>query len=502
MFGDRWHRWECDEACRTTLSAALPAAILSFVSPGLADSDAVQRSIRATRELLGRRVSFLRLGRFSMLLRRAESYLGGLFRQRAADLEFAIALWEPIRLQLELYAGTFRLTPAATNRVLHAIWELQLFHADIQLFPEGLDFPDGLPDPLTPEYFDTTEEYENYIRRLLEMRELRRRLLEMIEDLDPILEEAYRREPDLPEELVERLFQEIALPQYNPEDNPPVYEDPPAYGSREYRAEQDLYDSMSWLAESPPNPEEIRRFGRYNSWPTSVPVTNIPEPTIPVSPTVAPTIAPTEVPVLPPDTPETSRIDLAQDGTLTIDGSGAWATAAEISLTLLNRLTSCTPLDIESWTFIPRSTSFLAHAKIASWNGPGVEQCFAKEISGLGGPSAENIVTQGFKEYDLKIDLEINPKKPPVEEGTPNRGPPDEEGPGGEPPNEEGPGIGPPEEEGPPRGRKKLPKCKWWQAILGYQALGKCWLPKCKWWQVLLGYQTMGKCCLCPFGPS
>lgn len=488
MFGDRWHRWECDEACRTTLSETLPAAILSIVGPELVDSDEVQRSIRATRELLGRRVSFLRLGRFSMLLRQAEAYLGGLFRnpEAGADLEFAMALWEPIQLQLELFAGTFRLTPAATNRVVNSIWELQLDRVNIQIVPGGPDFPDGLPDPLTPEFFETTEEYENYIRRLLELRELQRRLLEMIEDPDPVLEEAYRREPDLPEDLVERLFQEIALPQYNPEDNPPVYEDPPAYESREYRAEQDLYDSMNWLIESPPNLMEIQRYGWYNSWPTSVPVTNIPEPTIPVSPTVAPTIAPTiaptEVPVLPPDTPETSRIDLAQDGTLAISGSGAWAIAAEISLTLLNRLTSCTPIDIESWTFIPRSTSFLAHAKIASWNGLGVEQCFAKEISGLGGPSAENVVTQGFKEYELKIDLEINPKKPPVEEGAPNRGPP--------------------EEEGPSEGRKKLPKCKPWQAILGYASFGKCYLPKCKWWQIPLGYAVMGKCCLCPFGPS
>lgn len=317
MFGDRWHRWECDEACRTALSEALPAAILSFAGPELADSDEVQRSIRATRELLGRRVSFLRLGRFSMLLRQAESYLGGLFRNRgqAAELEFTMAVWEPLRSQLEMFAGTFRLTPAATNRVVDAIWELQMDRVNIRIIPGQPGFPDGLPDPLTPEFFDTTEEYENYIRRLLEMRELQRRLLEMIEDPDPVLEEAYRREPDLPEELVERLFQEIALPQYNPEDNPPVYEDPPAYESREYRAEQDLYDSMNWLIESPPNLVEIQRYGWYNSWPTSVPVTNIPGPTIPVSPTVAPTIAPTEVPVLPPDTPETSRIDLAQDGT-------------------------------------------------------------------------------------------------------------------------------------------------------------------------------------------
>ncbi|KAG9713579.1 hypothetical protein KCU73_g16469, partial [Aureobasidium melanogenum] len=151
----------------------------------------------------------------------------------------------------------------------------------------------------------------------------------------------------------------------------------------------------------------------------------------------------------------------------------AWALAAEISLTLFNHLTSCTPIDLATWTFIPRITSFLAHGRVASWNGHGVEQCFAKEISGLGGPSAESVVTQGFKEYELKIDLEVNPKGPPVEEGAPNSGPPNEEGPGRGPPNEEPPGEGSPG-EGPPEGRKKLPKCKWWQILLGYPLFGLC----------------------------
>ncbi|KAG9740262.1 hypothetical protein KCU73_g9258, partial [Aureobasidium melanogenum] len=446
MVGDRWHGWECDEACRATLADALPAAILSVVGPDLANSDAVQRSIRHTRELLGRRVSFLGLARFSALLRQARSYLGGLFREGTADIErFNTNLWGHIRTQIERMAAGFHLNPAATNQVTYTLWEFQ-FHLLI-LFDIEFEFEE-LPDPLTEDYFDTFGEYEDYIRRLVERRELLRHTLETIEWHEPLLEELYRAQPDLPEELAQRLFEEIALPQYDPDGSPPAYEDPAAYETRKYRAEQDLYDSMGWLAETPPIPEEYQRFGRYNSWPTPVPVPNIP-----VSPTVAPTIMPTEVPVLPPNTPETSRIDLAEDGMLTIAGSGAWALAAEISLTLFNHLTSCTPIDLATWTFIPRSTSFLAHGRVASWNGHGVEQCFAKEISGLGGPSAESVVTQGFKEYELKIDLEVNPKGPPVEEGAPNSGPPNEEGPGRGPPNEESPGEGSPG-EGPPEGRK------------------------------------------------
>ena len=391
------------------------------------------------------------------------------------------ALWEPIRSELELFARTFRLNPAATNRVVQTVWETHTIRIDITLDPIVFE-PPRLPDILTPEYFDTTKEYENYIRRRLETRELLRRTLDEIEDPEPLLEEMYQTFPNLPEPLASRLYEEIALPQYRPTDDPPVYEDPPAYESRDYSAEQDLYDSMSWLAESAPIAEEFQRFGRYNSWPTPVPVTNIPEPTIPATPSIVPTIAPTDVPIPPPNTPETSRIDLAQDGTLTIAGSGAWALAAEISLTLFNLLTACTPLDLATWTFIPRGASFLAHAKVAAWNGLGVEQCFAKEISGLpGGPSAESIVTQGFKEYDMKIELEINPTKPgtgpPNEEG-PGRGPPNEEGPGRGPPEEEGPGGGPPEEEGAPGGKpgkgKKLPKCTWWMIMLGYPLWGGC----------------------------
>ncbi|KAG9965741.1 hypothetical protein KCU61_g1513, partial [Aureobasidium melanogenum] len=471
MFGDRWHGWECDEACRATLADALPAAILSVVGPDLANSDAVQRSIRDTQQLLRRRVSFLRLARFSALLRQAESYLGGLFREGVADIErFNTNLWDHVRTQIERMAAGFHLNPAATNQVTYTLWEFQ-FHLLI-LF--DIEYEE-VPNPLTEDYFDTIEEYEDYIRRLLERRTLLRRTLDTIDEHEPLLEELYRAEPDLPEELAERLYQKIALPQYDPDGRPPEYEDQAAYEARKYRAEQDLYDSMSSLAETPPIPEEYQRFGRYNSWPTPVPVTNIPGTTIPVSPTVAPTIMPTEVPVPPPNTPETSRIDLAEDGMLTIAGSGAWALAAEISLTLFRRLTSCTPIDLATWTFIPRSTSFLAHGRIASWSGHGVEQCFAKEISGLGGPSAESVVTQGFKEYELKIDLEINGKKPPVEEGAPNRGPSNEEGPGRGPPEEESPGKGSPD-KGPPEGRKKLPKCKWWQILLGYPLLGLCCL--------------------------
>ncbi|KAG9662566.1 hypothetical protein KCU95_g19425, partial [Aureobasidium melanogenum] len=470
MFGDRWHGWECDEACRDTLADALPAAILSVVGPDLANSDAVQRSIRATRELLGRRVSFLRLARFPALLRQADSYLGRLFREGTADIErFNTNLWGHIRTEIQRMAADFHLNPAATNHVTYTLWEFQ-FHLLI-LF--DLEVEEPVPYPLTEDYFDTFEEYEDYILELLERRTLLRHTLDTIDWHEPLLEELYRAQPDLPEELAERLYEEIALPQYDPDGGPPEYEDPAAYEARKYRAEQDLYDSMNWLAESPPIPEEYERFGRYNSWPTPVPVTNIPGTTIPVSPTVAPTIMPTEVPVPPPNTPEKSRIDLAEDGMLTIAGSGAWALAAEISLTLFNRLTSCTPIDLATWTFIPRSTSFLAHGRIASWNGHGVEQCFAKEISGLGGPSAESVVTQGFKEYELKLELEINPNKPPVEEGAPNRGPPNEEGPGRGPPEEESPGEGSPNEGGP-EGRKKLPKCKWWQILLGYPLFGLC----------------------------
>ncbi|KAG9580526.1 hypothetical protein KCU77_g11471, partial [Aureobasidium melanogenum] len=326
MFGDRWHGWECDETCRATLADALPAAILSVVGPDLANSDAVQRSIRDTQQLLGRRVSFLRLARFSALLRQADSYLGRLFREGAADIErLNTNLWDHIRTQIERMAAGFHLNPAATNQVTYSLWEFQ-FHLLI-LF--DIEFEE-LPDPPTEDYFDTIEEYEDYIRRLLERRILLRRTLDEIDWHEPLLEELYRAQPDLPEELAERLYQEIALPQYDSDGGPPRYEDQAAYEARKYRAEQDLYDSMSSLAESPPIPE-YQRFGRYNSWPTPVPVTNIPGTTIPVSPTVASTIMPTEVPVPPPNTPGTSRIDLAQDGMLTIAGNGAWAFAAEIS---------------------------------------------------------------------------------------------------------------------------------------------------------------------------
>lgn len=205
---------------------------------------------------------------------------------------------------------------------------------------------------------------------------------------------------------------------------------------------------------------------------------------------------PTELPAPPSGTPETSRIDLAEDGMLTIAGSGAWALAAEISLTLFNRLATCTPIDLATWTFIPRATSFLAHGRIASWNGHGVEQCFAREISGLGGPSAESVVTQGFKEYELKLDLEINPHKP-IDKGGPNKGPPNEEGPGRGPPKEEPPGKDKGKSKGkdkgkskgkdkgknkgkgspngkPPKGGKKLKKCTWWMTLLGYPLFGLC----------------------------
>ncbi|KAH0340086.1 hypothetical protein KCU81_g7002, partial [Aureobasidium melanogenum] len=490
MFGDRWHGWECDEACRVTLADALPAAILSVVGPDQASSDAVQRSIRDTRELFGRPISFLRLARFSNLLRQAEHYLGVLFREGVADIEsFNTNLWDHIRTQIERIAAGFHLNPAATNQVTYTIWEFQ-FHLqawfDVAFEPA--------PDPLTPEYFDTIEEYEQYIRRLLERRTLLRHTLDTVtaDETEPLLEELYRAQPDLPEELAERLYREIAPPQYDPDGRPPVYEDPPAYEARRYRAEQDLYDSMSRLAEFPPILEEYVRFGRHDSWPTPAPVTNIPGTTMPVSPTVAPTIMPTELPAPPPGTPETSRIDLAEDGMLTIAGSGAWAIAAEISLTLFNHLTTCTPIDLATWTFIPRATSFLAHGRVASWNGHGVEQCFAREISGLGGPSAESVVTQGFKEYELKLELEINPNKP-VDKGAPNKGPPEEESPGkgkdkvkdkgkdkskGKSKSKskdksKSKGKGPPSEI-PPKGGKKLKKCTLWMILLGWPLFGLC----------------------------
>jgi plasmid stabilization system protein ParE len=126
MFGDRWQGWKCNQACRATLRTALPAALVSAVGSKLADSDAVQKTIKAIRELFERPVNFLRLGRFSKQLHGPRSPLRSIAGEAGDDLvDFFREYASRLREEAGRIARRFGLDQEAVERLQDRIDEYQ-----------------------------------------------------------------------------------------------------------------------------------------------------------------------------------------------------------------------------------------------------------------------------------------------------------------------------------------------------------------------------------------